>query len=88
MRTEIEKLFDEKPSKFTEEHFALFARFKQALNEGAIRSAEPDAQPPRRLAREHLGQERHSARPANGYGGRYVAGSASGCRCSIKPRFQ
>src|SRR5579863_1176531 len=43
MRTEIEKLFDEKPSKFTEEHFALFARFKQALNEGTIRSAEPDA---------------------------------------------
>jgi 2,3,4,5-tetrahydropyridine-2-carboxylate N-succinyltransferase len=43
MRTEIEKLFDEKPTAFTEEHFALFARFKQALNEGKVRSAEPDA---------------------------------------------
>ena len=87
MRTEIEKLFDEKPSKFTEEHFALFARFKQALNEGTIRSAEPDAKARRRLAREHLGQERHPARPANGYGGRYVARSRPACRCSIKPRF-
>ena len=25
------------------EHFALFARFKQALNAGTIRAAEPDA---------------------------------------------
>ncbi|HEX5432053.1 MAG TPA: 2,3,4,5-tetrahydropyridine-2,6-dicarboxylate N-succinyltransferase [Bryobacteraceae bacterium] len=43
MRTEIERLFDEKPECYTEAHFALFARFKQALNEGKIRSAEPDA---------------------------------------------
>jgi 2,3,4,5-tetrahydropyridine-2-carboxylate N-succinyltransferase len=43
MRTEIERLFDEKPATYTEEHFELFARFKQALNQGAIRSAEPDA---------------------------------------------
>jgi 2,3,4,5-tetrahydropyridine-2-carboxylate N-succinyltransferase len=43
MRTKIEKLFDEKPSTYSEEHFALFARFKQALNEGTLRSAEPDA---------------------------------------------
>ena len=43
MRTEIENLFDEKPAAYTEEHFALFARFKEALNQGAIRSAEPDA---------------------------------------------
>jgi 2,3,4,5-tetrahydropyridine-2-carboxylate N-succinyltransferase len=42
MRTEIENLFDEKPATYTEEHFELFARFKQALNQGAIRSAEPD----------------------------------------------
>jgi 2,3,4,5-tetrahydropyridine-2-carboxylate N-succinyltransferase len=42
MQTEIESLFDEKPSTFTEEHFALFTRFKQALNEGTVRSAEPD----------------------------------------------
>ncbi len=43
MQTKIEKLFDEKPAVYTEEHFALFARFKQALNEGTVRSAEPDA---------------------------------------------
>jgi 2,3,4,5-tetrahydropyridine-2,6-dicarboxylate N-succinyltransferase len=43
MQIEIEKLFDEKPSVYTEEHFALFQRFKQALNEGRVRSAEPYA---------------------------------------------
>jgi 2,3,4,5-tetrahydropyridine-2-carboxylate N-succinyltransferase len=42
MQIEIEALFDEKPSTYTEEHFALFQRFKQALNTGAVRSAEPD----------------------------------------------
>src|SRR5271168_307053 len=44
MRIEIEALFDEKPSTYTEEHFALFQRFKQALNAGTVRSAEPDAE--------------------------------------------
>jgi len=43
MRIEIEALFEEKPSTYTEEHFALFQAFKQALNSGAVRSAEPDA---------------------------------------------
>src|ERR1700685_659720 len=43
MQTEIERLFEEKPSSYTEEHFALFQRFKDALNAGAVRSAEPDA---------------------------------------------
>ncbi len=43
MQPEIEKLFDERPTTFTEEHFALFARFKQKLNEGTVRSAEPDS---------------------------------------------
>jgi 2,3,4,5-tetrahydropyridine-2,6-dicarboxylate N-succinyltransferase len=43
MQTEIEALFDLKPSIYTEEHFALFQRFKDALNAGAVRSAEPDA---------------------------------------------
>jgi len=43
MEQQIEALFDQKPAQYTEEHFALFARFKRALNEGAIRSAEPDA---------------------------------------------
>ena len=43
MRVEIEKLFDEKPQAYTEDHFRLFAEFKAALNSGAIRAAEPDA---------------------------------------------
>ena len=43
MRADIEKLFDEKPQTYTQDHFALFARFKEALNSGAVRSAEPDA---------------------------------------------
>lgn len=42
MRAEIEKLFDEKPAAYTEDHFRLFQRFKEALNRGEIRSAEPD----------------------------------------------
>lgn len=42
MRAEIEKLFDEKPVAYTEDHFRLFQRFKEALNRGEIRSAEPD----------------------------------------------
>ena len=43
MQTEIETLFDEKPSYYNEEHFALFAQFKVALNSVTVRAAEPDA---------------------------------------------
>ncbi len=43
MKKFIEELFDNKPEKYTSDHFALFARFKQALNSGEIRAAEPDA---------------------------------------------
>jgi len=43
MQTEIEALFDSKPSTYSEENFALFQRFKKALNAGAVRSAEPDS---------------------------------------------
>jgi 2,3,4,5-tetrahydropyridine-2-carboxylate N-succinyltransferase len=43
MQVEIEKLFDEKPSAYSDDHFQLFQRFKQALNSGEIRAAEPDA---------------------------------------------
>src|SRR5271166_4440492 len=42
MQAEIEKLFDEKPQTYTDHHFDLFQRFKQALNSGTIRAAEPD----------------------------------------------
>jgi 2,3,4,5-tetrahydropyridine-2-carboxylate N-succinyltransferase len=43
MQSEIEKLFDEKPQTYTDEHFRLFQRFLQALNAGEIRSAQPDS---------------------------------------------
>ncbi len=46
MQVEVEALFDEKPDSYTDAHFALFARFKQALNDGIARSAEPDASAP------------------------------------------
>jgi len=42
LRAEIEKLFDEKPGTYTEEHFQIFQEFKAALNAGTIRAAEPD----------------------------------------------
>jgi 2,3,4,5-tetrahydropyridine-2-carboxylate N-succinyltransferase len=43
MQAKIESLFDNKPAAYTDEHFQLFHEFKLALNEGRIRSAEPDA---------------------------------------------
>ncbi len=42
MQAEIEKLFEEKPATYAEEHFELFHLFKEALNQGRIRAAEPD----------------------------------------------
>jgi 2,3,4,5-tetrahydropyridine-2-carboxylate N-succinyltransferase len=44
LRDDIEKLFDERPATYTEDHFRLFQEFKAALNSGAIRAAEPDSQ--------------------------------------------
>jgi len=46
MQAEIERLFAEKPSVYCENDFALFARFKAALNEGRARAAEPDRSTP------------------------------------------
>jgi 2,3,4,5-tetrahydropyridine-2,6-dicarboxylate N-succinyltransferase len=46
LQAEIERLFDQKPDAYTEEHFRLFYDFKDALNRGAIRAAEPDASAP------------------------------------------
>ncbi|PYT27499.1 MAG: 2,3,4,5-tetrahydropyridine-2,6-dicarboxylate N-succinyltransferase [Acidobacteria bacterium] len=42
MQAEIEKLFDQKPETYTEDHFRLFQEFKVALNAGLVRAAEPD----------------------------------------------
>lgn len=41
--SQIEALFDQKPTGYNNHDQALFQRFKQALNAGQIRAAEPDA---------------------------------------------
>ncbi|MEP6715388.1 MAG: 2,3,4,5-tetrahydropyridine-2,6-dicarboxylate N-succinyltransferase [Terriglobia bacterium] len=46
MQHEIEELFDNKPQHYAPAHFALFARFKDALNAGEVRAAEPDTSQP------------------------------------------
>jgi len=43
LQAAIEQLFDHKPETYTPEHFALFSKFKAALNAGQIRAAEPDS---------------------------------------------
>ena len=43
LRAEIERLFDENPARYSEEHHRLFQQFKDALNRGEVRAAEPDA---------------------------------------------
>ncbi len=46
MQEQIEALFDSPPEQYSPAHFALFAAFKDALNRGRIRAAEPDAASP------------------------------------------
>ncbi len=41
--SQIERLFDEAPQHYEEEHHQLFRDFKAALNRGEIRAAEPDS---------------------------------------------
>ena len=43
LHAEIERLFDENPARYTDEHVRLFQQFKDALNSGGIRAAEPDS---------------------------------------------
>jgi 2,3,4,5-tetrahydropyridine-2-carboxylate N-succinyltransferase len=43
MREAVERLYAEPPAAYGPEHRQLFDRFKQALNRGEIRAAEPDA---------------------------------------------
>jgi 2,3,4,5-tetrahydropyridine-2-carboxylate N-succinyltransferase len=43
LQTEIERLYDERPSSFSESDFRLFEEFRRALNTGAVRAAEPCA---------------------------------------------
>ena len=46
LRDEIERLFEENPAQYAPEHLRLFEQFKEALNAGAIRAAEPDSASP------------------------------------------
>jgi len=46
LQAEIEQLFDEAPTACIPAHSRLFAQFKDALNSGAVRAAEPDASSP------------------------------------------
>src|SRR5258708_17786049 len=43
---QVEGLFDEPPAQYNEEHFRLFREFKDAVNRGEVRAAEPDAAAP------------------------------------------
>ncbi len=42
LEKQIEALFDAKPARYTEDDRQLFGAFKDELNAGRIRSAEPD----------------------------------------------
>lgn len=46
LQQSIEQLFEEKPPAYSPEHRQLFETFRDLLNEGAIRSAEPDPASP------------------------------------------
>jgi 2,3,4,5-tetrahydropyridine-2-carboxylate N-succinyltransferase len=43
LQQQIERLFDNPPARYSDEDFALFQAFKNALNRGQVRAAEPDA---------------------------------------------
>jgi len=42
IQREIERLFDQNPARYTKQDARLFQKFKDALNAGEIRAAEPD----------------------------------------------
>ena len=46
LSSQIETLFDAPPQAYASEHQALFAKFKDGLNRGEIRAAEPDVSSP------------------------------------------
>jgi 2,3,4,5-tetrahydropyridine-2-carboxylate N-succinyltransferase len=43
LQEQIEALFDHPPAKYGDEHFKLFQLFKDGLNDGTVRAAEPDS---------------------------------------------
>ena len=83
MQTEIEQLFDKKPELYTEEHFALFQRFKPGAERGRGARGGARRRRAQRMARECVGEERHSAGLPDGRHRRYVDRSQRGSRFSI-----
>jgi 2,3,4,5-tetrahydropyridine-2,6-dicarboxylate N-succinyltransferase len=43
LQAQIEALFDHPPVRYGDEHLVLFQEFKDGLNDGTVRAAEPDA---------------------------------------------
>src|SRR6202162_1077090 len=41
--SQIEGLFDNPPAEYTDDHFGIFREFKDAVNRGQVRAAEPDS---------------------------------------------
>ena len=46
LQQQIEQLFEEKPAQYTEAQQSIFLEFRELLNRGSVRSAEPDASEP------------------------------------------
>jgi 2,3,4,5-tetrahydropyridine-2-carboxylate N-succinyltransferase len=46
LQAEIERLYEEKPAEYSAAHVALFEQFRDALDHGQVRAAEPDASSP------------------------------------------
>jgi 2,3,4,5-tetrahydropyridine-2-carboxylate N-succinyltransferase len=46
LETRIETLYEQQADEYGEEYFRAFAEFKQALNQGQVRAAEPDSSSP------------------------------------------
>lgn len=42
LQEQVEELFDKSPGTYADEQFKIFQAFREALNSGAIRAAEPD----------------------------------------------
>ena len=46
LQQQVERLFDHPPAEYSPDHFALFQAFKDELNAGRVRAAEPDGSSP------------------------------------------
>ena len=72
LQEQIELLFAHVPESYSQHHLALFQSFKDALNAGAVRAAEPDASKPSGWRVNAVGEKRHPARISHGRNRGYV----------------